>query len=79
MSATSPEGTYSLNRNQMQAELSQQAYEWPQTAQPTKAGLSAAGVWAAVGEAAVAFGGSLVQLLREGAPAGESAIKRQML
>ena len=70
MSATHPETTYPLNRKQRQVDVQERGYE---AARPS------VGLWAAAGAAVLAFGGSLVQMLREGAPAGETSIKRQML
>lgn len=73
MSATLPETTYPLDHKQMQADLQRRGHE---AAQP---GSSSTGILVAAGAAVLGFGASLVLLLREGAPAGETSIKRQML
>jgi len=57
-------------------------FEWRQPAQPvnvTESDRPTADVWAAVIAAVLTVGYSVRQLLREGAPSGESTFKRQML
>ncbi len=82
MNANSRQGTLNLDRKKIQGELEQMGYEWRQAAQPvnvTEPGRPSADVWAAVMAAVLTIGYSLRQLLQEGAPAGESTFKRQML
>lgn len=69
MSATLPETTYPLDRKQRQYEAAQAAAN----------GRSARSLFATAGAAALTFGASFVALLRDTAPAGETAIKRQTL
>ncbi len=82
MNANSRQGTLHLDRNKIQGELEQMGYEWRQAAQPvnvTEPGRPFADVWAAAIDTVLTVGYSLRQLLREGAPSGESNFKRQML
>ncbi len=82
MNTNSREGTIQLERNKIQGELEQMRYEWPQAKQPahvTAPGRTSSAVWAAAVDTMLTAGSALMQMLREGAPSGESNFKRQML
>ena len=82
MNANSREGTLQLDRIKIQRELEQMTYDWPQSERSnyvTRSGRTSAGIWAAATGAVRDAGYSLLQLLREGAPSGESNFKRQIL
>ena len=79
MTANLREGALHLDRKNIQGELEQMRYEWPQTEQSVYATEPARSVWAAAKDTVLVAGYSLMQLLREGAPSGESNFKRQIL
>jgi hypothetical protein len=70
MSATLPETTYPTTRIQRQADVHNKA---------AGTGTNGRSLFAAAGAAALSFGASFVNLLRDSAPAGETSIKRQTL
>jgi hypothetical protein len=82
MSANSQEGILQLDRIKIQRELEQRRYDWPQAEQSryvTGPGRTSTAVWTAAVAAVLDAGYSLLQLLRDGAPSGESNFNRQIL
>jgi hypothetical protein len=82
MSTDSREGILQLDRIKIQRELEQMRYDWPQAEQSlslTGSGRTSTAVWTAAIGAVREAGYLLLQLLREGAPSGESNFNRQIL